>query len=44
MRIVLVILAALIVAGGTGYYVMQGLLPSDAPRVVEARGPELKEV
>ena len=44
MRIVLVILAALIVAGGTGYYVMQGLQPSDAPRVVEARGPELKEV
>ena len=33
-------LAALIVAGGTGYYVMQGLQPSDAPRVVEARGPE----
>ncbi|MFO1143324.1 MAG: Flp pilus assembly protein CpaB [Amaricoccus sp.] len=44
MRLVLVILAALIVAGGTGFYVMQGLQASDAPRVVEARGPELKEV
>ena len=27
MRILLVILAALIVAGGTGFYVMQGLRP-----------------
>ena len=28
MRIFLVILAALIVAGGTGFYVLQGLQPA----------------
>lgn len=38
MRIVLVILAALIVAGGTGFYVMQGLAP-DAPEPVRAEAP-----
>jgi pilus assembly protein CpaB len=36
MRIVLVILAALIVAGGTGFYVMQGLRPSEPAAVAEA--------
>lgn len=44
MRFVLVILAALIVAGGTGFYVMQGLQPATAPEAVAARGPELREV
>lgn len=38
MRIVLVILAALIVAGGTGFYMMQGLAP-DAPEPVRAEAP-----
>jgi pilus assembly protein CpaB len=43
MRIVLVILAALIVAGGTGFYVMTGLQPVSAPQVAE-QGPVLDEV
>lgn len=43
MRIFLVILAALIVAGGTGFYVMQGLRPA-APQVAEAEAPQLREV
>ena len=43
MRILLVILAALIVAGGTGFYVMTGLQPVSAPQVAE-QGPALKEV
>ena len=32
MRIFLVILAALIVAGGTGFYVLQGLRPAAPAR------------
>jgi pilus assembly protein CpaB len=43
MRIVLVILAALIVAGGTGFYVMQGLQPASTAPAVET-GPALTEV
>ena len=44
MRIFLVILAALIVAGGTGFYVLQGLRP-EAPRVAaEVPTPTLKKV
>ena len=43
MRILLVILAALAVAGGTGFYVMQGLRSPDSGEVrVEA--PKLREV
>lgn len=38
MRVILVILAALIVAGGTGFYVMQGLRPA-APEPVRAEAP-----
>ena len=45
MRMLLVILAALIVAGGTGFYVLQGLRPSaPAAAVHEAPAPELREV
>ena len=44
MRIVLVILAALIVAGGTGFYVMQGLQPAAPEAVVQAAAPALREV
>jgi pilus assembly protein CpaB len=40
---ILVILAALIVAGGTGFYVMQGLRPP-APEIVQAEAPKLREV
>ena len=45
MRMLLVILAALIVAGGTGFYVMQGLRPA-APEAVaqQAAAPKLREV
>jgi pilus assembly protein CpaB len=43
MRIVLVIVAALIVAGGTGFYVMTGLQPASAPQAAE-QGPVLGEV
>src|SRR5688500_10326168 len=42
MRIFLVILAALIVAGGTGFYVLQGLNPPTAPAQAEA--PSLRAV
>jgi pilus assembly protein CpaB len=42
MRILLVILAALIVAGGTGFYVLQGLNPP-APEA-RAEAPKLREV
>lgn len=38
MRMFLVILAALIVAGGTGFYVIQGLQPA-APQPVRAEAP-----
>lgn len=38
MRMTLIILAALIVAGGTGFYVMQGLQPA-APEQVRAEAP-----
>jgi pilus assembly protein CpaB len=43
MRIILVILAALIVAGGTGFYVVQGLRPP-AQEVTQIEAPELREV
>ena len=43
MRILLVILAALIVAGGTGFYVVQGLRPQ-APEVVVEAAPAMREV
>jgi pilus assembly protein CpaB len=43
MRIFLVILAALIVAGGTGFYVLQGLRPA-APEVAQAAAPQLRQV
>jgi pilus assembly protein CpaB len=43
MRIILVILAALIVAGGTGFYVMQGLRPATTVEVAAA-APALKQV
>jgi pilus assembly protein CpaB len=43
MRIFLVILAALIVAGGTGFYVLQGLQPA-APVEVQAAAPQTVEV
>lgn len=43
MRMILVILAALIVAGGTGFYVMQGLRPAPQPEVrVAAPAPRLQ--
>ena len=44
MRILLVILAALIVAGGTGFYVLQGLQPPVAKAAVTVKAPELREV
>ncbi len=44
MRIFLVILAALIVAGGTGFYVMQGLNPAAPAAVAEAPVQRLREV
>jgi pilus assembly protein CpaB len=43
MRIVLVILAALIVAGGTGFYVLQGLRPQQ-PAVAQVEAPKLRQV
>lgn len=44
MRILLVILAALAVAGGTGFYVMQGLRTSVPGEVADVRAPKLREV
>ena len=44
MRIFLVILAALIVAGGTGFYVMQGLQPAAPEAVAQAAAPVPIEV
>jgi pilus assembly protein CpaB len=44
MRILLVILAALIVAGGTGFYVLQGLRPADPAEVAQAEAPQLRQV
>ncbi len=44
MRILLVILAALIVAGGTGFYVLQGLQPSAPEAVVQQAAPKAREV
>ena len=44
MRILLVILAALIVAGGTGFYVFQGLRPQAPEVVVQAAAPAMREV
>lgn len=44
MRIFLVILAALIVAGGTGFYVLQGLRPEAPREVAHAPAPKLKKV
>ena len=43
MRILLVILAALAVAGGTGFYVMQGL-SAPAPEAAQVEAPKLKQV
>jgi pilus assembly protein CpaB len=44
MRIILVILAALIVAGGTGFYVLQGLRPAAPAEVAQAAAPQLRQV
>ena len=45
MRMLLAILAALVVAGGTGFYVMQGLRPAAPEAVVQqAAAPKLREV
>jgi pilus assembly protein CpaB len=44
MRILLVILAALIVAGGTGFYVVQGLRPPAPETIVQIETPKLREV
>jgi pilus assembly protein CpaB len=44
MRMILVILAALIVAGGTGYYVVQGLRLPAPEAVVEVEAPKLRQV
>jgi pilus assembly protein CpaB len=44
MRIFLVILAALIVAGGTGFYVLQGLQPAQPAQVAQVEAPQLREV
>jgi pilus assembly protein CpaB len=44
MRIFLVILAALIVAGGTGFYVLQGLRPAAPVEVAQAEAPRLRQV
>jgi pilus assembly protein CpaB len=44
MRIFLVILAALIVAGGTGFYVLQGLRPAAPTEVAQAAAPQLRHV
>jgi pilus assembly protein CpaB len=41
---ILVILAALIVAGGTGYYVVQGLRPPAPEPVVQVEAPKLRQV
>jgi pilus assembly protein CpaB len=43
MRMILVILAALIVAGGTGFYVVQGLRP-EPETVVQIEAPRLRQV
>ncbi|HET9068435.1 MAG TPA: Flp pilus assembly protein CpaB, partial [Amaricoccus sp.] len=44
MRIFLVILAALIVAGGTGFYVLQGLRPAAPVEAAQAAAPPLRQV
>lgn len=44
MRILLVILAALMVAGGTGFYVMQGLRPASPEPTAQIAAPALKQV
>lgn len=44
MRMILVILAALIVAGGTGFYVMQGLRPAPVEAVSHEPAPTGTEV
>ncbi len=44
MRIFLVILAALFVAGGTGFYVLQGLQPAATAEVAQAAAPQLRQV
>ena len=44
MRIFLVILAALIVAGGTGFYVLQGLRPAAPVEVAQGPAPQLEQV
>lgn len=44
MRMILVILAALIVAGGAGFYVVQGLRPAAPAAAVEVPAPQLVAV
>ncbi len=44
MRIFLVIIAALIVAGGTGFYVMQGLRPDAPEAAAQTAVPQVREV
>lgn len=44
MRILLVILAALVIAGGAGFYVMQGLQPAAPAVVARVEAPKLKKV
>ena len=44
MRMILVIFAALIVAGGTGYYVVQGLRPPAPEEAAQIEMPRLRQV
>jgi pilus assembly protein CpaB len=44
MRLVLVILVALAVAGGAGFYVLQGLGPRDSGAAPRVEAPTMKEV
>lgn len=44
MRIFLIILAALVIAGGAGFYVMQGLQPAEPAAVAKVQAPKLKKV
>ena len=44
MRIILVILAALIVAGGTGFYVLTGIRPAEPVEVAQPEAPQLRQV
>jgi Flp pilus assembly protein CpaB len=44
MRMILVIVAALIVAGGTGFYMLQGLQPHEAAPAAAVEAPKLRKV